>query len=155
MVNGTDSEVRCLGGRSPKSQDSYPGSPRLFNSPTHKATGSQAYQSGMYYSKLFVKSLYSQHAYFQNLLRWLCILIRFGETSSWCSPSPGFDSNCCNGVSSSKAHSSAHSHKPCPVTTGSGELGVLNGSRTQQSSIRYSSVMPHTLSVPWSITFEI
>uniref|UniRef100_A0A8C1M828 Ran-binding protein 9-like n=1 Tax=Cyprinus carpio TaxID=7962 RepID=A0A8C1M828_CYPCA len=31
MVNGTDSEVRCLGGRSPKSQDSYPGSPRLFN----------------------------------------------------------------------------------------------------------------------------
>ncbi|PIO28891.1 hypothetical protein AB205_0063760 [Aquarana catesbeiana] len=25
MVNGTDSEVRCLGGRSPKSQDSYSG----------------------------------------------------------------------------------------------------------------------------------
>uniref|UniRef100_A0AAY5EU05 B30.2/SPRY domain-containing protein n=1 Tax=Electrophorus electricus TaxID=8005 RepID=A0AAY5EU05_ELEEL len=43
MVNGTDSEVRCLGGRSPKSQDSYPGSPRLFNSPTHKPSGSQAY----------------------------------------------------------------------------------------------------------------
>uniref|UniRef100_A0A672PTZ7 Ran-binding protein 9-like n=1 Tax=Sinocyclocheilus grahami TaxID=75366 RepID=A0A672PTZ7_SINGR len=38
MVNGTDSEVRCLGGRSPKSQDSYPGSPRLFNSPVHKLT---------------------------------------------------------------------------------------------------------------------
>uniref|UniRef100_A0A671M314 Ran-binding protein 9 n=1 Tax=Sinocyclocheilus anshuiensis TaxID=1608454 RepID=A0A671M314_9TELE len=38
MVNGTDSEVRCLGGRSPKSQDSYPGSPRLFNSPVHKAS---------------------------------------------------------------------------------------------------------------------
>ncbi|XP_078544114.1 ran-binding protein 9 isoform X1 [Lissotriton helveticus] len=34
MVNGTDSEVRCLGGRSPKSQDSYPGSPRPFNSPS-------------------------------------------------------------------------------------------------------------------------
>uniref|UniRef100_UPI00398EE43D ran-binding protein 9-like n=1 Tax=Pristiophorus japonicus TaxID=55135 RepID=UPI00398EE43D len=34
MVNGTDSEVRCLGGRSPKSQDSYPGSPRTFNSPS-------------------------------------------------------------------------------------------------------------------------
>uniref|UniRef100_A0A8B9GTR9 RAN binding protein 9 n=1 Tax=Astyanax mexicanus TaxID=7994 RepID=A0A8B9GTR9_ASTMX len=48
MVNGTDSEVRCLGGRSPKSQDSYPGSPRLFNSPTHKPTGSQAYLSGMF-----------------------------------------------------------------------------------------------------------
>uniref|UniRef100_A0AAR2LJP7 RAN binding protein 9 n=1 Tax=Pygocentrus nattereri TaxID=42514 RepID=A0AAR2LJP7_PYGNA len=47
MVNGTDSEVRCLGGRSPKSQDSY----------------------------------------------------------------PGFDSNCCNGVSSSKAHSSVHVHR--------------------------------------------
>jgi len=47
MVNGTDSEVRCLGGRSPKSQDSYPGSPRLFNSPVHKASSSQAYQTGM------------------------------------------------------------------------------------------------------------
>lgn len=38
MVNGTDSEVRCLGGRSPKSQDSYPVSPRPFSpavSPSH------------------------------------------------------------------------------------------------------------------------
>ncbi|XP_073188033.1 ran-binding protein 9 isoform X3 [Lepidochelys kempii] len=34
MVNGTDSEVRCLGGHSPKSQDSYPVSPRSFNSPS-------------------------------------------------------------------------------------------------------------------------
>ncbi|ELR49980.1 Ran-binding protein 9, partial [Bos mutus] len=34
MVNGTDSEVRCLGGRSPKSQDSYPVSPRPFSSPS-------------------------------------------------------------------------------------------------------------------------
>ncbi|XP_067357718.1 ran-binding protein 10 isoform X3 [Channa argus] len=33
MVNGTDSEVRCLNIRSPKSQDSYPGSPSL--SPRH------------------------------------------------------------------------------------------------------------------------
>uniref|UniRef100_A0A8C7L1T6 RAN binding protein 9 n=1 Tax=Oncorhynchus kisutch TaxID=8019 RepID=A0A8C7L1T6_ONCKI len=41
MVNGTDSEVRCLGGRSPKSQDSYTGSPRPFSSPRHKASGSQ------------------------------------------------------------------------------------------------------------------
>ncbi|XP_033959775.1 ran-binding protein 9 isoform X4 [Pseudochaenichthys georgianus] len=39
MVNGTDSEVRCLGGRSPKSQDIYPASPRPF-SPSHKASGS-------------------------------------------------------------------------------------------------------------------
>ncbi|XP_060932256.1 ran-binding protein 10 isoform X3 [Limanda limanda] len=35
MVNGTDSEVRCLTIRSPKSQDSYPGSPSL--SPRHGA----------------------------------------------------------------------------------------------------------------------
>ncbi|KAJ7406471.1 Ran-binding protein 9 [Willisornis vidua] len=34
MVNGTDSEVRCLGGHSPKSQDSYPVSPRPFSSPS-------------------------------------------------------------------------------------------------------------------------
>lgn len=33
MVNGTDSEVRCLTVRSPKSQDSYPGSPSF--SPRH------------------------------------------------------------------------------------------------------------------------
>uniref|UniRef100_A0A4W6E1L1 RAN binding protein 10 n=1 Tax=Lates calcarifer TaxID=8187 RepID=A0A4W6E1L1_LATCA len=36
MVNGTDSEVRCLTIRSPKSQDSYPGSPSL--SPRHGAS---------------------------------------------------------------------------------------------------------------------
>uniref|UniRef100_A0A8P4G482 RAN binding protein 9 n=1 Tax=Dicentrarchus labrax TaxID=13489 RepID=A0A8P4G482_DICLA len=46
MVNGTDSEVRCLGGRSPKSQDSYPGSPRPFSSPSHKASSSQPYLPG-------------------------------------------------------------------------------------------------------------
>uniref|UniRef100_A0A3B4AVS9 RAN binding protein 9 n=1 Tax=Periophthalmus magnuspinnatus TaxID=409849 RepID=A0A3B4AVS9_9GOBI len=90
MVNGTDSEVRCLGGRSPKSQDSYPGSPRNFS-------GSQPYLTG-------------------------------------------FDSNCCNGVTS-KAHSSPHSHKPCPGpgpgtgSTPAPALDVsLNGSRTQAFS---------------------
>ena len=46
MVNGTDSEVRCLGGRSPKSQDSYPGSPRPFSSPSHKAGSSTPYLTG-------------------------------------------------------------------------------------------------------------
>ncbi|ROL44582.1 Ran-binding protein 9 [Anabarilius grahami] len=90
MVNGTDSEVRCLGGRSPKSQDSYPGSPRLFNSPVHKASSSQAYQTGINY---------------------------------------------CNGVSSSKGHTSTHSHKSCPPTLPSPELGVLNGSRGQQTNV--------------------
>uniref|UniRef100_A0A669CLU5 RAN binding protein 9 n=1 Tax=Oreochromis niloticus TaxID=8128 RepID=A0A669CLU5_ORENI len=48
MVNGTDSEVRCLGGRSPKSQDSYPGSPRPFSSPSHKASSSQPYLTGTF-----------------------------------------------------------------------------------------------------------
>ncbi|XP_072298073.1 ran-binding protein 9 [Eucyclogobius newberryi] len=81
MVNGTDSEVRCLGGRSPKSQDSYPGSPRNFS-------GSQPYLTG-------------------------------------------FDSNCCNGVTS-KAHSSPHSHKPCPGPAPAPALDVsLNGSCAQ------------------------
>ncbi|TKS79332.1 Ran-binding protein 9 [Collichthys lucidus] len=93
MVNGTDSEVRCLGGRSPKSQDSYPGSPRPFSSPSHKASSSQPYL-------------------------------------------PGFDSNCCNGVTSNKSHSSSpHSHKPCPPGSGSAlppsDIS-LNGSRSQQ-----------------------
>ncbi|XP_062260716.1 ran-binding protein 9 [Platichthys flesus] len=92
MVNGTDSEVRCLGGRSPKSQDSYPGSPRPFSSPSHKASSSQPHLTG-------------------------------------------FDSNCCNGVTSSKSHSSSpHSHKPCPPSTGSTPPAAdvsLNGSRSQ------------------------
>lgn len=79
MVNGTDSEVRGLGGRSPKSQDSYPGSPRNFNS-------SQPYLSG-------------------------------------------FESNCCNGLTS-KNHSSPHSHKPCPGTAPVMDIS-LNGSRNQ------------------------
>uniref|UniRef100_A0A3Q2ZRJ4 RAN binding protein 9 n=1 Tax=Kryptolebias marmoratus TaxID=37003 RepID=A0A3Q2ZRJ4_KRYMA len=69
MVNGTDSEVRCLGGRSPKSQDSYPGSPRPFSSPSHKASGSQPYLAGTVqlcslYSHLEQLPMYAE----QNLL---------------------------------------------------------------------------------------
>ncbi|XP_038142074.1 ran-binding protein 9 [Cyprinodon tularosa] len=101
MVNGTDSEVRCLGGRSPKSQDSYPGSPRSFSSPSHKASSSQPYLTG-------------------------------------------FDSTCCNGVTSNKSHSSSpHSHKPCPPSSGSALQGSdisLNGSRSQQPIITSNDV---------------
>uniref|UniRef100_A0A8C5N747 Ran-binding protein 9 n=1 Tax=Gouania willdenowi TaxID=441366 RepID=A0A8C5N747_GOUWI len=56
MVNGTDSEVRCLGGRSPKSQDSYPGSPRSFSSPSHKASSSQPYLTGMIRENLSINT---------------------------------------------------------------------------------------------------
>uniref|UniRef100_A0A673HEZ0 Ran-binding protein 10 n=1 Tax=Sinocyclocheilus rhinocerous TaxID=307959 RepID=A0A673HEZ0_9TELE len=44
MVNGTDSEVRCFSARSPKSQDSYPGSPNL--SPRHGATNAHLHNTG-------------------------------------------------------------------------------------------------------------
>uniref|UniRef100_A0A672FXI8 RAN binding protein 10 n=1 Tax=Salarias fasciatus TaxID=181472 RepID=A0A672FXI8_SALFA len=44
MVNGTDSEVRCLTIRSPKSQDSYPGSPSL--SPRHGASNTHLHSGG-------------------------------------------------------------------------------------------------------------
>uniref|UniRef100_A0A674BDL0 RAN binding protein 10 n=1 Tax=Salmo trutta TaxID=8032 RepID=A0A674BDL0_SALTR len=44
MVNGTDSEVRCFSVRSPKSQDSYPGSPSL--SPRHGATNPHLHSAG-------------------------------------------------------------------------------------------------------------
>uniref|UniRef100_A0A7N8X0D9 RAN binding protein 10 n=1 Tax=Mastacembelus armatus TaxID=205130 RepID=A0A7N8X0D9_9TELE len=44
MVNGTDSEVRCLTIRSPKSQDSYPGSPTL--SPRHGASNTHLHTGG-------------------------------------------------------------------------------------------------------------
>uniref|UniRef100_A0A673J1M4 Ran-binding protein 10-like n=1 Tax=Sinocyclocheilus rhinocerous TaxID=307959 RepID=A0A673J1M4_9TELE len=44
MVNGTDSEVRCFSVHSPKSQDSYPGSPNL--SPRHGATNAHLHNTG-------------------------------------------------------------------------------------------------------------
>lgn len=44
MVNGTDSEVRSLSSRSPKSQDSYPGSPSL--SPRHGPGSSHMHNTG-------------------------------------------------------------------------------------------------------------
>ncbi|XP_058669406.1 ran-binding protein 10 isoform X3 [Ammospiza caudacuta] len=44
MVNGTDSEVRCFSARSPRSQDSYPGSPSL--SPRHGSTNSHLHSTG-------------------------------------------------------------------------------------------------------------
>nr|KAF6318851.1 RAN binding protein 10 [Pipistrellus kuhlii] len=44
MVNGTDSEVRSLSSRSPKSQDSYPGSPSL--SPRHGPSSSHMHNTG-------------------------------------------------------------------------------------------------------------
>ncbi|XP_053554119.1 ran-binding protein 10 isoform X3 [Bombina bombina] len=46
MVNGTDSEVRCFSARSPKSQDSYPGSPNL--SPRHGANNSHIHNTVNY-----------------------------------------------------------------------------------------------------------
>uniref|UniRef100_A0AAQ4QHD2 RAN binding protein 9 n=1 Tax=Gasterosteus aculeatus aculeatus TaxID=481459 RepID=A0AAQ4QHD2_GASAC len=122
MVNGTDSEVRCLGGRSPKSQDSYPGSPRPFSSPSHKASSSQPHP-------------------------------------------PGFDSNCCNGVTSNKSHSSSpHSHKPCPPTSGSAPPASdvsLNGSHSQQpitsrpSTVLYSRLNTCAVNVPSPPSAEV
>ncbi|XP_039577177.1 ran-binding protein 10 isoform X2 [Passer montanus] len=44
MVNGTDSEVRCFGARSPRSQDSYPGSPSF--SPRHGSSNSHLHSTG-------------------------------------------------------------------------------------------------------------
>ncbi|KAG7488797.1 hypothetical protein MATL_G00038260 [Megalops atlanticus] len=82
MVNGTDSEVRCLGGRSPKSQDSYPGSPRPFGSPTLSPSHSASIHSLSSSGKLG-----SSHSY-----------------------QPGFDSSCSNGVMSSKPH--CHKQSP-------------------------------------------
>uniref|UniRef100_A0A4W5NS97 RAN binding protein 9 n=1 Tax=Hucho hucho TaxID=62062 RepID=A0A4W5NS97_9TELE len=50
--------------------------------------------------------------------------------------SPGFDGSCCNGVMSSKAHPSPHSHKPCPpgpaLLAAAAELSSLNGSHSLQ-----------------------
>lgn len=69
--------------------------------------------------------------------------------------SSGFDSNCCNGVTSNKSHSSSpHSHKPCPPSSGSALPASdisINGSRSQQPLTRYTSTN-HVQSV---LTFYI
>lgn len=51
MVNGTDSEVRCFSARSPRSQDSYPGSPSL--SPRHGSNNSHVHSTGKCFSCVF------------------------------------------------------------------------------------------------------
>ncbi|MEQ2178405.1 hypothetical protein GOODEAATRI_013706, partial [Goodea atripinnis] len=155
MVNGTDSEVRCLGGRSPKSQDSYPGSPRTFSSPSHKASSSQPYLTGTLLldsrsSELMEIPLGKEtnplelHQLQKYLMFGLCTKIfqLIFSTSCLCFyAAEGFDSNCCNGVTSNKSHSSSpHSHKPCPPSSGPALQGSdisLNGSRSQQPITRY------------------
>uniref|UniRef100_H2RX37 RAN binding protein 9 n=1 Tax=Takifugu rubripes TaxID=31033 RepID=H2RX37_TAKRU len=116
MVNGTDSEVRCLGGRSPKSQDSYPGSPRPFGSPSHKPNSSQPYLSG-------------------------------------------YDSNCCNGVTTNKSHSSSpHSHKSCPAGSGPSPPGSdlsLNGSRTSVSMQMFPAAPSVSVSLSSDVDMEV
>ncbi|XP_048867593.1 ran-binding protein 9 [Brienomyrus brachyistius] len=103
MVNGTDSEVRCLGGRSPKSQDSYPGSPRLFGSP----------------------SLSPSHG---PNIHSLASPTKAGSSHSYLS---GFDSSCSNGVAPAKPHPLSHSHKQSPPTLSNAELNTINSTRSQ------------------------
>lgn len=55
MVNGTDSEVCCLTVRSPKSQDSYPGSPLL--SPRHGGSNAHMHAGGESLSQQRMKPL--------------------------------------------------------------------------------------------------
>ncbi|KAG7455345.1 hypothetical protein MATL_G00255720 [Megalops atlanticus] len=104
MVNGTDSEVRCLGGRSPKSQDSYPGSPRLFGSPALSPSHSAS-------------------------IHGLASPAKPGSSHSYI---PGFDSSCSNGVASGKPHPSTHCHKPSPPGLSNSELNTINSARSQQ-----------------------
>ncbi|XP_041103962.1 ran-binding protein 9-like isoform X2 [Polyodon spathula] len=103
MVNGTDSEVRCLGGRSPKSQDSYPGSPRTFSSPSMSPS-----HSANIHSLTLVKSSGSH-----------------GHLA-------GFDSNCSNGVISNNAPNQSHCHKHQPSCLTTPDLNSINNTRSQQ-----------------------
>ncbi|XP_061110372.1 ran-binding protein 9-like isoform X2 [Conger conger] len=106
MVNGTDSEVRCLGGRSPKSQDSYPGSPRLFSSPTLSPSHGASIHS----------------------------LASPAKPSGSQSYLPGFDSSCSNGVAPSKPHPSPHCNKQSPPNLSNAELNSINSARSQQAN---------------------
>ncbi|XP_041103961.1 ran-binding protein 9-like isoform X1 [Polyodon spathula] len=110
MVNGTDSEVRCLGGRSPKSQDSYPGSPRTFSSPSMSPS-----HSANIHSLTLVKSSGSH-----------------GHLA-------GFDSNCSNGVISNNAPNQSHCHKHQPSCLTTPDLNSINNTRSQQPNSYTSS----------------
>ncbi|XP_041101230.1 ran-binding protein 9-like isoform X1 [Polyodon spathula] len=110
MVNGTDSEVRCLGGRSPKSQDSYPGSPWTFSSPSMSPS-----HSTNIHSLALVKSSGSH-----------------GHLA-------GFDSNCSNGVMSNKAPHQSHCHKHQPSSLTTPDLNSINNTRSQQPNSYTSS----------------
>ncbi|KAK6490694.1 ran-binding protein 9-like [Huso huso] len=110
MVNGTDSEVRCLGGRSPKSQDRYPGSPRTFSSPSMSPS-----HSANIHSLALVKSS-SSHGHLA-----------------------GFDSNCSNGVMSNKTPHQSHCHKHQPSSLTTPDLNSINNTRSQQPNIYTSN----------------
>ncbi|KAJ8272923.1 hypothetical protein GJAV_G00095020 [Gymnothorax javanicus] len=112
MVNGTDSEVRCLGGRSPKSQDSYPGSPRLFSSPVLSPSHSASIHS-------------------------LSSPVKPSSSQSYL---PGFDSSCSNGVVPSKPHTSLHCHKQSPQNLSNTELNSINIAKSQQSNCTSNDV---------------
>lgn len=96
------------------------------------------------------KSAASEHIRMDALLL-LCLVIgvlsvtlrTFEIISNMSNLFAGFDSNCCNGVTSNKSHSSSpHSHKPCPPGSGStlpaSDIS-LNGSRSQQPITRYGN----------------
>lgn len=68
MVNGTDSEVRSLSSRSPKSQDSYPGSPSL--SPRHGPSSSHMHNTGQPLSRGLWEILVWRRKSTYNTLPW-------------------------------------------------------------------------------------
>ncbi|XP_062926019.1 ran-binding protein 9 [Mobula hypostoma] len=105
MVNGTDSEVRCLGGRSPKSQDSYPGSPRTFNSP------SMSPSHGSNIHILAACRGNGSHSHFT-----------------------GYENNCSNGIISIKGHQSSSHNKHPTSCLNTSELNSINAARSQQSN---------------------
>jgi len=99
MVNGTDSEVRCLGGHSPKSQDSYPVSPRSFSSPSMSPShgmnihnlatgkGSSTHFSGKLMWKIYRLDLGIHHV--RGVGFWFCLVLFFynsvsGEVTDTC-----------------------------------------------------------------------
>ncbi|XP_005995266.1 ran-binding protein 9 [Latimeria chalumnae] len=105
MVNGTDSEVRCLGGRSPKSQDSYPGSPRTFSSP------SMSPSHGTIIHSVAASKGNGTHGHIS-----------------------GFEGSCSNGVISNKAHQSHYHSKHQSSSLNVPELNSINMSRSQQAN---------------------
>lgn len=125
MVNGTDSEVCCLTVRSPKSQDSYPGSPIL--SPRHGGSNTHLHTGGTRAHPQLIPFQWNVSPVIVSMKTCVCVF------------PPGSDSpTCSNGVTptnKSKNHAGAGSSS---VKYPSASSSASSSTSSSPSSVNYS-----------------